>query len=140
MWGERNCLRFETAVGGIEPPSVSSMTVQRSTSRPPLIQTNAQSTSAEHVFPLCRLFLEINLPVRDHCQIVCTGRLPRIFLVSVFLLFGFTTPVNNSGFKAVALSWSLERSFKLLRVHTRNIFATSQIIYVRLSSSNRQQC
>ena len=35
MWGERNCLSFETAVAGIEPPS-SRLTVRRSTTRPPL--------------------------------------------------------------------------------------------------------
>jgi len=35
MWGERNCLSFETAVGGIEPPSPQ-LTVRRSTARPPL--------------------------------------------------------------------------------------------------------
>ena len=36
MWGERNCLSFETAAGGIEPPS-SRLTVRRSTARPPLV-------------------------------------------------------------------------------------------------------
>ena len=32
---ERNCVSFETAVGGIEPPSPR-LTVRRSTARPPL--------------------------------------------------------------------------------------------------------
>ena len=36
MWGERNCLSFETAVGGIEPPSRRS-TVRHSTARPLLL-------------------------------------------------------------------------------------------------------
>ena len=36
MWGERNCLSFETAVGGTEPPSPR-LTVRRSTTRPPLL-------------------------------------------------------------------------------------------------------
>ena len=35
MWGERNCLSFETAVGGIEPPSPQ-LTVRCSTARSPL--------------------------------------------------------------------------------------------------------
>ena len=35
MWGERNCLSFELAVGGIEPPSPR-LTRRRSTARPPL--------------------------------------------------------------------------------------------------------
>ena len=35
MWGERNCLSFEMAVGGIEPPSPR-LTVLCSTARPPL--------------------------------------------------------------------------------------------------------
>ena len=35
MWGKRNCLSFETAVGGIEPPSPR-LTVRRSVARPPL--------------------------------------------------------------------------------------------------------
>ena len=35
MWGEWNCLSFETGVGGIEPPSPR-LTVRRSTVRPPL--------------------------------------------------------------------------------------------------------
>ena len=35
MWGKRNCLSFETAVGGIEPPSPR-LTDRRSTARPPL--------------------------------------------------------------------------------------------------------
>ncbi|KAK2183999.1 hypothetical protein NP493_287g04044 [Ridgeia piscesae] len=35
MWGERNCLNFETAVGGIEPSSPR-LIVRRSTTRPPL--------------------------------------------------------------------------------------------------------
>ena len=33
MWGERNCLSFETALGGIEPPSPR-LTARRSTARP----------------------------------------------------------------------------------------------------------
>ena len=33
MWGEQNCLSFETAVGGIEPPSPR-LTVRRSTAWP----------------------------------------------------------------------------------------------------------
>ena len=37
MWGERNCLSFEMAVGGIEPPSPR-LTVRCSTTRPPLPQ------------------------------------------------------------------------------------------------------
>ena len=36
MWGERNCLSFVTAVGGIEPSSPR-LTVRRSTARPPLM-------------------------------------------------------------------------------------------------------
>ena len=35
MWDDRNCLSFETTVGGIEPQSPR-LTVQRSTARPPL--------------------------------------------------------------------------------------------------------
>ena len=35
MWGERNCLGFETAAGGIEPSSPR-LTVRRSTEPPPL--------------------------------------------------------------------------------------------------------
>ena len=35
MWGGQNCLSFETAVGGIEPPSPR-LTVRRSNARPPL--------------------------------------------------------------------------------------------------------
>ena len=35
MWGERNCLSFETAAGGIEPQS-SRLTVRHSTTQPPL--------------------------------------------------------------------------------------------------------
>ena len=100
-------LSFETAVGVIEPPSPL-LTVRRSTSRLPLPQTNSQSMSAEHIFPLCRLFMEINFPVHGHCQIVCISRFPRIFLVSVFLLFGFPTPVNNSGLRGFAHSWNRE--------------------------------
>ena len=34
MWDERNGLSFETAAGGIEPPSPR-LTVRRSTDRPP---------------------------------------------------------------------------------------------------------
>ena len=33
MWGERNCLSFETAVGGFEPPSPR-LTIRSSTARP----------------------------------------------------------------------------------------------------------
>ena len=33
MWGERNCLSFETAVGGIEP-SIDSPALYRSTTAP----------------------------------------------------------------------------------------------------------
>ena len=35
MWGERNCLSFETAVSAIETPSAR-LTVRRSTAKPPL--------------------------------------------------------------------------------------------------------
>ena len=35
MWDERNCLSFEMAVDGIEPPSPR-LTVRRSAARPPL--------------------------------------------------------------------------------------------------------
>ena len=37
MWSERNCLNFEKAVGGIEPPSPR-LTVRPSTTRPPRLQ------------------------------------------------------------------------------------------------------
>ena len=42
MWGEGNCLSFETVVGGIEPPSIR-LTVRRSTAQPPLPQCTSSS-------------------------------------------------------------------------------------------------
>ena len=67
--GVRNCLRFETAVGGIEPPSPR-LTVRRSTTRPPLLtiyDVNRQylplsvANSIATVLVTCRL--DIVIPV-----------------------------------------------------------------------------
>ena len=44
MWGERDCLSFETAVGGIKLPSPR-LTVRRSTARPPLPTTRTWDVS-----------------------------------------------------------------------------------------------
>ena len=40
MWGERNCISFVTAGGGIEPPSPR-LTVRRYTTLPPLLRETA---------------------------------------------------------------------------------------------------
>ena len=56
MWGERNCLSFETAVGGIEPPSPR-LTVWRSTMRPPLRTPEVHSPPV--VQPSCLLLLQV---------------------------------------------------------------------------------
>ena len=48
MWGEGNCLSFETAVGGIEPSSPR-LTVRRSTARPPLPTMLDCNSSSEMV-------------------------------------------------------------------------------------------
>ena len=50
MWGERNCLSFEMAVGGIEPPSPR-LTVLHAIVRPPL------PTAPHHSPPLPSLSL-----------------------------------------------------------------------------------
>ena len=55
MWGERNCIGFETAVGGIEPSSPR-LTVRRCTARPPL-PTSAdgfQQSLIPHPFRITR--------------------------------------------------------------------------------------
>ena len=49
MWGKRNCLSFETAVGGIEPPSPR-LTVRRSTVRPPLLTYKVSAVLVAGVF------------------------------------------------------------------------------------------
>ena len=72
MWGDRNCLSFETAVGGIEPPS-HRLTDRRSTARQPtppphislttfsvssvqfllfIFQTSPQIRSSSPLFPM----------------------------------------------------------------------------------------
>ena len=64
MWGKRNCLSFETAVGGIEPPSPQ-LTVRRSTARPPLpINRVTESCTC-----ICIFYLLLNFVVLDcYCE------------------------------------------------------------------------
>ena len=70
MWGERNCLSFETAVGGIEPPSPR-LTVRRCTAWPPLPTDGFKNrfTLLCMNFTLCVSVLTINWSMPSHSWI-----------------------------------------------------------------------